>query len=225
MADEDVSVLRDLQSQLKVAKIPSERLSTLAQQGDLKLVEEFLSESIKVEKSGSDAIQSQLYIASFWGIKDVVRQLLANGADPNKQNRGTQWTPLHAATFQEHGPVVMVLLEHGASPEIEDSEGRTPRDFASASDKIWPHFAALDLKRTPKIELVEKGVIRRIDKVQSQKDGPGGIRMAAYSRPQSAYAYNSDPFILAASTGDVLADDNETKPRPAYLKAPFALWQ
>ena len=25
--------------------------------------------------------------------------------DPNYRNKGTLWTPLHAATFQEHGPV------------------------------------------------------------------------------------------------------------------------
>ena len=26
-------------------------------------------------------------------------------SDVNFQNKGTHWTPLHAATFQEHGPV------------------------------------------------------------------------------------------------------------------------
>ena len=39
---------------------------------------------------------------------------------------------------------------------------RTPKDFASASDKIWPHFAALKLPRTHKWELVDKGVIKKV---------------------------------------------------------------
>ena len=39
---------------------------------------------------------------------------------------------------------------------------RTPKDFASASDKIWPHFAALGLSRTPRWELVEKSVIKKV---------------------------------------------------------------
>ena len=39
---------------------------------------------------------------------------------------------------------------------------RTPKDFASASDKIWPHFAALGLERTHRYELVDKGVIRKV---------------------------------------------------------------
>ena len=37
MADEYVSVLRDLQAQLRESNIPIERLSTLALQGDLKV--------------------------------------------------------------------------------------------------------------------------------------------------------------------------------------------
>ena len=34
---------------------------------------------------------------------------------------------------------------------------------------------------------------------------------AASDRPESAYAYNSDPFMQAAVTGDVLAADNEVQ--------------
>jgi len=30
--------------------------------------------------------------------------------DLNAQNQGTLWTPLHAATFQEHGPVSMQVV-------------------------------------------------------------------------------------------------------------------
>ena len=35
------------------------------------------------------------------------------GADINYANPGTGWTPLHAATFREQGPVVMHLLQQG----------------------------------------------------------------------------------------------------------------
>ena len=44
-------------------------------------------------------------LASFWGFPDVVKSLLDGGVDVNQQNKGTLWTPLHAATFQEHGKV------------------------------------------------------------------------------------------------------------------------
>ena len=44
-------------------------------------------------------------IAAFWGFYDVVKNLVEDGADVNTQNSGSLWTPLHAATFQEHGKV------------------------------------------------------------------------------------------------------------------------
>ena len=39
---------------------------------------------------------------------------------------------------------------------------RTPVDFASASDKIWPHFAAMGMRRTTRSELVQMGVLRPV---------------------------------------------------------------
>ncbi|XP_048756007.2 ankyrin repeat domain-containing protein 54-like isoform X2 [Ostrea edulis] len=220
---EDFTVLRDLQSHLRTAQVPFEQLSTLAQQGDDMLVEKFLTENIKIHGSGFEVLQSQLYISCFWGLRDVVQQLLSRGVDANFQNKGTLWTPLHAATFQEHGPVVMVLLENGASPEKPDSEGRTPKDFASASDKIWPHFAALGFERTPRKELIEKSVIKKVQDIQGSHR-KRSIRMASDSRPESAYAYNSDPFIHAAVTGDVLADQDEEKRNSAETPQ-FSMWR
>ncbi|XP_020627599.1 ankyrin repeat and SOCS box protein 3-like [Orbicella faveolata] len=88
-----------------------------------------------------------LFLACFWGFHDVVKTLLDKGADINAQNKDTLWTPLHAATFQEHGKIVMLLLERNAQPELPDSEGRSAKDFASASDKVWPHFAGTSVLR------------------------------------------------------------------------------
>ncbi|XP_052095446.1 uncharacterized protein LOC127730883 [Mytilus californianus] len=224
---EDYNVLKDLQSHLRTAQVPIEQMSTLAQQGDDKLVEDFLTENIKVQGSDTEVLQSQLYIACFWGMKEVVQEILSKRISPNCQNKGTLWTPLHAACFQEHGPIVMILLEAEAQPELPDSEGRTAKDFASASDKIWPHFAALNLQRTHKWELVDKGVIKKIssNQLNNQTRRSGhGIRLAANSRPESAYAYNSDPFIHAAVTGDVLADQEE-KMSGQQLQPQFSLWR
>ncbi|XP_045168748.2 ankyrin repeat domain-containing protein 54-like isoform X1 [Mercenaria mercenaria] len=239
---QNFGILQDLQVHLRTAKIPVENLSTLAQEGDeqksqkyvldsesLKLIEQFLTENIKLEGNGPDVIQSQLYIACFWGIKDVVDHLLRNKTDVNRQNKLTLWTPLHAATFQEYGPIVMLLLEYGAKPDSPDSVGRTPIDFASASDKIWPHFAALGCKRVSRAELVEKRVLRPSS---SQFAGrkmrvPGqGIQMASYDRAESKYEYNSDPFIQAAVTGDVLADQGESSNLGSTSSNPqFSMWR
>ncbi|XP_077978916.1 uncharacterized protein LOC144434339 [Glandiceps talaboti] len=248
----DESVMVDLQKQLAKANISLPELSTLAQKGDEKLVEKFLSENIDIEKDDIGVKQSQLYIAAFWGFHDVVKALLDSGADINCQNRGTLWTALHAATFQEHGKVVMLLLERGAQPELEDSEGRAPKDFASASEKIWAHFAMLGCPRSSKQELIQQGIIKKIDRPSSSTSLTGvsapssatsvhrppgsGIRMAAYSRPDSAYAIRPDPFqrnktnnssqMAALLGGDVLAEE-DIKPHSTQTgsQPQFSLWR
>ena len=49
------------------------------------------------------------FIAAFWGFYDVVKNLVEGGADVNTQNSESLWTPLHAATFQEHGKVYICV--------------------------------------------------------------------------------------------------------------------
>lgn len=46
-----------------------------------------------------------LFAAAFWGFADIIKTLLDSGCNVNHQNEGSLWTPLHAATFQEHGKV------------------------------------------------------------------------------------------------------------------------
>ncbi|XP_022096789.1 ankyrin-1-like [Acanthaster planci] len=245
VANANESVMQDLQKQLAVAKISVPELSTLAQKGNEKLVEKFLSESVEVQGGSENIRQSQLYIAAFWGFPDVVKTLLEAGADVNYQNKDTLWTPLHAAAFQEHGKIIMILLENDAKPEIPDKEERTAKDFASASDKIWSHFAILGCKRTSKIELIEKGIIKKVTappsrNTPSPSSMAGGIRMAAsFSRPGSAYAIRPDPFVrakknpndssqmLAALGGDVLADEKppDASGKPQVQDPSFSVWR
>lgn len=37
-------------------------------------------------------------------------------------------------------------------------------DYASALDSVWPHFAAVGVKRTSKADLISKGIIFKIEK-------------------------------------------------------------
>ncbi|XP_033104104.1 serine/threonine-protein phosphatase 6 regulatory ankyrin repeat subunit B-like [Anneissia japonica] len=224
----DESVLRDLQFQLKNARISLPKLSTLAQKGDEMLVEKFMTECVEVEGDDKAVKQSQLYIASFWGFHDVVKSLIDSGADVNKQNNGTLWTPLHAATFQEHGKVVMLLLERGAQAELPDAEGRTPADFGSASDKIWAHFASVGCHKTSRQNLVQKQIIKEGGATDAgNKQGLGssslgiGVKMAALLEPdfmvdrQDSFSRrnkrtNQDSSqMYAALGGDVLAGESD----------------
>ena len=117
--------------------------------------------------------------------------LLDAGCNPNVRNEDRlRSTSLHVATCQEHGKIVHLLLQAGADPLIEDSEGRTPCDFASASNGVWPLFAARGLTRTAKDVLVAKRVIHKVmPAFEDTVDEPssGASTLAFYSRPGSAY--------------------------------------
>ena len=94
-----------------------------------RLVEE---EGCAVDAHGADGL-TPLCVASIWGNDDIVAYLLGQGADPNKANQHTGWTPMHAASFQEHGPIVRRLIAANANLRAQDRSMRTPIDFASVS--------------------------------------------------------------------------------------------
>ncbi|XP_057293942.1 ankyrin-1-like isoform X1 [Hydractinia symbiolongicarpus] len=154
-------VSQNISNTLKSINLEKPTFSTLAQKGNDPLVQQFLSENMELGNEEKETVQSQLYIACFWGFHEVVKTLIERGADVNHKNADTLWTPLHAAAFQENGKIIMFLLEHNANPYSKDFGERTPADFASVSDKIWPLFAACGCTKSSRMILVEKGILRK----------------------------------------------------------------
>ncbi|XP_039265779.2 uncharacterized protein LOC120341356 [Styela clava] len=192
-------LLMRLSNHIEQAQVdsPAFMLSSLAQKGSEELVAEFFGDQPFMDSSSlENFMQSQLYVCTFWGLHDIAKILLDNKADPNFKNAKTLWTPLHAAAFQDHGRVVMLLLEYGANPMSEDYKGRTPADFASASDKIWSHFDIMNISRTSKQDLIKKNILRgnqdtlpensvSSNKHEIEKTTSTGIKLADYSSPSN----------------------------------------
>jgi hypothetical protein len=167
-------------------------------------------ESTDLEQLGADGV-SPLCAAATWGNDGVVSMLLDAGCDPNVRNADrSRSTALHVAACQEHGKIALLLLQAGADAMLEDGDGRTACDFASASNGIWPLFAARGLTRTPKEALVSKRIIHKVHmepepETESAGNGNGGGggsgsgTLSFYSRPGSAYV-RSDASSLAASS-------------------------
>ncbi|OWZ04140.1 hypothetical protein PHMEG_00024011 [Phytophthora megakarya] len=146
-----------------------------------------------------------LCAAALWGHETMVAFLLGKGADVSARNEGTGWTALHAASFQEHGKVVRILLCHQADPKMADVEGRRAVDYASISEAIWPYFSGTPMHelcfsfnrfvsaqgciKSPKSDLVAKGIIRKIceQPEQTQPNDKYSENISSFSRPGSAY--------------------------------------
>ena len=158
---------------------------------------------VGMEDTDLDALDadgtSPLCAAVTWDFDPIVRLLVDAGCDVNVRNSGTQTTALHVAAIQENGRIAHRLLQAGADPTLEDVFGRSSCDFASPSASTWPLFAARGLLRTPKDELIRKGVIRKVAQLEAEGSGSGSgggsggtARLPSgavpfYSRPGSAY--------------------------------------
>eukprot|EP00658_Telonema_sp_P-2_P078039 TRINITY_DN7217_c0_g4_i1.p1 TRINITY_DN7217_c0_g4~~TRINITY_DN7217_c0_g4_i1.p1 ORF type:complete len:249 (-),score=49.26 TRINITY_DN7217_c0_g4_i1:298-1044(-) len=162
-----------------------------------------------------------LSAAVMWGCLDMAKLLLENGGSPNALNEGTSWSALHAAAFQEDVKLVQLLLEAGAEPGREDLAGRTPIDYASASEEIWKLFEPLGCVRSEKGALVEKGIIHKVEadpfalRLDEVQPGP------AAATGQGAPASIPPPVSMAARvavspSSNVLSE--YSRPGSAYVK-------
>lgn len=164
---EDVySSLTSLLERIDVAS-SSYKLSTVAAKCDSSLLEDFLTD--KPVASEAFPLQTQFYMAVFWGLSDIVRNLIVlDTIDINYQNQKTLWTALHAACFQEHEEIVELLLGSGANYDLPDSEGRTAVDIASASNSVWSQFRELNCTRTSDEDLTAKKLLRDINDITQE---------------------------------------------------------
>ncbi|KAK9249488.1 hypothetical protein V1506DRAFT_526087 [Lipomyces tetrasporus] len=76
-----------------------------------------------------------LIYAACFGHGDVVRELVAHGAEVDQQDK-FKWSPLMWATTNNHANIVKFLLENGASPDVKSATGRTARDFVGPGSEI-----------------------------------------------------------------------------------------
>ena len=65
----------------------------------------------------------------------MVLVLLEAGAQVDRQDRN-QWTALMWAMTNRHKDIAKILLDHGASPEVKSSSGRTAFDFAAPNSEM-----------------------------------------------------------------------------------------
>ena len=101
-----------------------------ARSGDLESARLLLAAGAKVDDTDAWGV-SATALAAHGGFTELVEFLLDKGADPNAAGAG--FAPLHAAIMRRDERMVMVLLEHGADPQMPlknwTPTRRTSRDY------------------------------------------------------------------------------------------------
>jgi ankyrin repeat protein len=75
-----------------------------------------------------------LHSAVAGGSVEIVRELLAHGADVHARQEGG-FTPLHGAAVDGGEEAIRLLLSQGADRSARDDAGKTPADLARESGK------------------------------------------------------------------------------------------
>lgn len=103
----------------------------ICRDGNLPLLELFLSQSVDINESDSFK-QSPLFYASRENRIDFIREMLSHGANPNHRDKVNE-TALFYAAREGNKDVCRVLLEGGADVNILDNKRQTALFFAKKS--------------------------------------------------------------------------------------------
>ena len=98
--------------------------------GDPARVAAALKKGVEVNAPEAKKASTALMFAAERGFVEIVKTLLAQGANLNHQNK-YGFAALHAAASNNHAEVVKLLLEKGAQVDPRDELGQTPLYFAA----------------------------------------------------------------------------------------------
>jgi hypothetical protein len=101
------------------------RLFKAAKSGDVKAAREALDGGVEVDALSANK-WTALHEACRYGQLEVVKLLLAAGADPNIAHSQNGFTPMVVAAFEVgHADIIRALVDGGAAPSLASSSGRT----------------------------------------------------------------------------------------------------
>ena len=93
--------------------------------GDVITVDRMLREGIPVDVSDVGGFTALLN-ATLFNRTDVIKRLVDEGADVNRQTRYGKDTPLHYAARKNNTEAVRLLLDNGADINLKNNENKTP---------------------------------------------------------------------------------------------------
>lgn len=86
----------------------------------------------KVDQRGLESLQTPLHVAAENGSLEIVKILVARGAEVNKADLFGRH-PIHLAAMKGHLPLIRLLLAMGAALNAKDQNGKTVMHYAALS--------------------------------------------------------------------------------------------
>jgi RNA polymerase sigma factor (sigma-70 family) len=123
-------------------------LCSAAAKGQLETVRELLASQPDLVKAQDRYGDTALGRAARWGHAEVVRELLARGADPRVTREGPDrgWSPLFwACGYRANPEIVALLLDHAADPNGRASHHGAVDDTALHTAARWGHTEVMEL--------------------------------------------------------------------------------
>lgn len=172
-------------------------LYAAARRGDVSAVAAVLDAGADPDGPGDDHGTTALTVAAFQGHVDVVRLLLARGADIDRSQ------PLAAAARNERTGIISLLLDAGASLTAEGTDGLTA--FMAAAS-MSPRTVRAFLNRSGVLDVnavSSKGITALHIAAINSRHGPDIVRLLldAGADPMQRDAAGRTPIDLAIERG------------------------
>jgi ankyrin repeat protein len=97
----------------------------------------------KANPNGKSFSGTPLVVAVFRGDHELMKLLLANGADVNARRPSDGETVLHLAVQTDNRELIELLLASKPDVNVRDNQGKTPLDYAKANGSKGTEIAAL----------------------------------------------------------------------------------
>ena len=94
-----------------------------------------LREGMPVDVSSGNGFTA-LHYATLFNRTDVIKRLVDEGADVNRQDRWYKDTPLHLAARDNYTEAVRLLLDNGADINLKNNDNKTPLHVALKGSEI-----------------------------------------------------------------------------------------
>ncbi len=129
------------------------KLFKAAKSGDVKLLREVLDAGVDVGALDSNK-WTALHEACRYGQLEVVKALLAAGADPNLPHSQNGFTPMVVAAFEVgHADIIRALVKGGAAPSLASAHGRTVLHQVAESGDVDALEALLQAGGDPHVQV------------------------------------------------------------------------